>query len=300
MNESKNHSHLLRVFLCHSSGDKEAVRDLYRRLCAEGIEPWFDEENLLPGQDWNQKISKAVRTVDVVIVCLSQGSINKRGYVQKEIKYALDVADEQPEDTIFLIPLRLEPCVIPDRLSRWQCVNLFEEKGFDRLMKSLRQTMTARGLGDEELKKDKTRNFLSLNVESIEEKHVYSLLEILRTSREQVYWVRLDEEATIIEASDSFMELLGLSRENMIGAQIMDLVVPPEVERMQRRFAYKEENKKAIYYFTKIQHKQYGAVNVIAYAFPILNDGMYVGSIGILIPMEGTEPEHFLATVHHS
>src|SRR5690348_2171930 len=40
------------IFLCHSSGDKERVRNLYQRLSNDGIRCWFDEENLLPGQDW--------------------------------------------------------------------------------------------------------------------------------------------------------------------------------------------------------------------------------------------------------
>ena len=101
-------SRSLRVFLCHSSADKPAVRELYQRLCADGIDAWLDEENLLPGQDWQREIPRVVRQSDAVIVCLSKGSINQAGYVQKEIKFALDVVDEQPEDTIFLIPLKLE------------------------------------------------------------------------------------------------------------------------------------------------------------------------------------------------
>lgn len=128
----------LRVFLCHSSGDKPAVRDLYHRLQNDGIKPWLDEEDLLPGQDWQQEIPKAVRASDIVIVCLSRAAITKAGYVQKEIKYALDVADEQPESTIFIIPLRLEECDVPERLSRWQWVNLFEKTGYARLIRSLR------------------------------------------------------------------------------------------------------------------------------------------------------------------
>lgn len=90
----------LRIFLCHSSGDKQAVRQLYLRLRQEGFDPWLDEEKLLPGQRWQDEIQKAVRGSDVVLVCLSKSSLGKRGYVQKEIKYALDVADEQPEGTI--------------------------------------------------------------------------------------------------------------------------------------------------------------------------------------------------------
>lgn len=127
-----------RVFLCHASSDKPAVRDLYQRLRADGLQPWLDEEDLLPGQDWRLEIPNAVRVADVVIVCLSQASITKTGYVQEEIKLALDAADQQPEGTIFLIPLKLEECDIPTRLRRWQWVNFFEEKGYDKLMRALR------------------------------------------------------------------------------------------------------------------------------------------------------------------
>lgn len=133
---SKRH---LKIFLCHSSGDKPAVRSLYFRLrsAAVYIAPWLDKENLLPGQRWEDEISLAVRNSDIVLVCLSNTSIRKTGYVQKEIKDALDVADRQPERTIFLIPVKLEECQLPHRLSHLHYVNLFEREGFDKLMQSL-------------------------------------------------------------------------------------------------------------------------------------------------------------------
>ncbi|MCW5982424.1 MAG: TIR domain-containing protein [Bryobacteraceae bacterium] len=127
----------LRVFLCHTSGDKKEIRNLYLRLKADGVDPWLDEENLLPGQDWKCEIRNAVSTSDVVLVCLSSRSIHKPGYVQKEIMFALDTADEQPENTIFVIPLRIEECEVPDRLSRWQWVDLFAPSGYGRLIRAL-------------------------------------------------------------------------------------------------------------------------------------------------------------------
>ena len=129
----------VRVFLCHSSSDKAPVRALYRQLQQEGdIEPWLNEENLLPGQNWDYEIRKAVRESNVVLACLSSASVTRRGYVQTEIKLALDVADEQPEGTIYLIPTRLEPCNVPERLKRWQWVDLFEERGYEQLLRALR------------------------------------------------------------------------------------------------------------------------------------------------------------------
>ncbi len=132
----------LRVFLCHASQDKPVVRELYQRLLAEGwIDPWLDEEKLLPGQDWDMEIEKAVHSADVVVVCLSYDSINKEGYIQKEIKKALDIADEKPEETVFIIPLRIENCSVPKRLSKWQWVDYFPPAqkpiSFNQLLKSL-------------------------------------------------------------------------------------------------------------------------------------------------------------------
>lgn len=136
----------LKVFLCHSKDDKPKVRELYRRLVADGFEAWLDEEKLIPGHDWDLEIRKAVREADVVVVCLSNSSVTKAGYVQKEIRFALDVADEQPEGAIFLIPTKLEECQVPTRLNKWQWVNLFEEKGYEQLETSLKLSSNRLGI----------------------------------------------------------------------------------------------------------------------------------------------------------
>lgn len=93
-------------------------------------------------KDWQREIKKAVRRADIVLVCLSSSSINKTGYVQKEIREVLDVADLQPEDTIFVIPVKLEECVVPERLTKWQWVDFFKRNGYEQLMTALRVRAT--------------------------------------------------------------------------------------------------------------------------------------------------------------
>jgi DNA-binding Lrp family transcriptional regulator len=132
----------LRVFLCHASQDKPVVRELYQRLLAEGwIDPWLDEEKLLPGQDWDMEIEKAVEIADVVIVCLSSNSVTKEGYIQRELRFVLRIAEEKPEGTIFVIPLRLDNCLVPRRLRDWQYVDYFpdsmKDRSYKRIVKSL-------------------------------------------------------------------------------------------------------------------------------------------------------------------
>jgi hypothetical protein len=128
---------VLKIFLCHSSGDKPLVRMLRTMLLTEGFEPWLDEEDILPGQDWDLEIRRAIRQADLILVCLSQDSVTKSGYVQKEIRFALDVA-KQPEGAVFVIPARLEECEVPERMRRWQWVDLFDDDGYGKLARSLR------------------------------------------------------------------------------------------------------------------------------------------------------------------
>jgi hypothetical protein len=125
------------VFLCHSSGDKPAVRALYRRLRSDRYQPWLDEEDLLPGQHWETEIEQAVRRSHVVLICLSNTSVNRAGFVQKEIKFALDVLAQQPEGVIFVVPARLEFCDVPPSLRHLHYVDLFAAAGYEKLTRSL-------------------------------------------------------------------------------------------------------------------------------------------------------------------
>ncbi len=112
------------VFLCYSHGDRVAVRKLYYRLKDDGFMAWVDEEDMIPGEDWGIEVGRAVRNSNVVVVCLSASSITKEGDLQHEMKLALDVADEQPPGTIFLIPARLDNYPVPQRLAGLQTVDL--------------------------------------------------------------------------------------------------------------------------------------------------------------------------------
>jgi hypothetical protein len=70
------------------------------------------------------------------MLLLSSHSLVKRGFVQKEVRQALDLLDEVPDSQIFLIPLRLEYCTPEhDRLRALQWVDLLQmwEAGVDRL-----------------------------------------------------------------------------------------------------------------------------------------------------------------------
>jgi formylglycine-generating enzyme required for sulfatase activity len=144
----------LSVFLCHASQDKPVVRELYKKLIAEKwIDPWLDEENLLPGQDFDFEIDRAIHDADAIIICLSSLSVVKEGYVNKEIRRALDVADEKPEGAIYVIPLRLDECEPSfSRLKKLHWSDYFAPNAHEKLIKSLRLRANALGLETTESK----------------------------------------------------------------------------------------------------------------------------------------------------
>lgn len=134
-----------RIFLCHASEDKPQVREVYARLKALGFEPWLDEEEILPGQDWDFEIEKALEESDFVMVFLSKRSVEKIGYVQREFRRAMYRAEEMPEGFIHTIPVKLDDCTVPRRFSRHQWANLYEEGAFDRIVRALYYGLEQRG-----------------------------------------------------------------------------------------------------------------------------------------------------------
>lgn len=132
----------LRVFLCHSSQDKPAVRELYQKLNAEGwIDVWFDEKKLLPGQDWEYEIEKALDKSNAVIVSISHSSVSKEGFVQRELKFVIDIALDKPDGMIFILPVRLEDCSPPRKLRPYHYVDYFGEnkaESYNNLLNALK------------------------------------------------------------------------------------------------------------------------------------------------------------------
>jgi len=132
-------SQQLRIFLLYAHSDQEVVRRLYQRLGKDGASVWLDEKRILPGQDWEYEIRKAIHGSDMIIVCLSRQFIKQGGYRHQELKIALERAKSLPESEIFLVPARLEKCDMPKSLRRWQRVDLFEMNGYGKLLSALKK-----------------------------------------------------------------------------------------------------------------------------------------------------------------
>lgn len=125
----------LLVFISHASEDNPAAKRLTKRLKDDGFDPWLDLERLLPGQDWNLEIEKAMRESGAILLCFSEESVSKESYIQREYKRAMRIQEEKPEGTIFVIPVRLDECELPFYLREIQWVDY--PAGYDKLVTAL-------------------------------------------------------------------------------------------------------------------------------------------------------------------
>jgi hypothetical protein len=119
------------IFLCYAHEDFERVHHLYTLLKNCGLRPWLDKYDITAGDIWPVAIEKAIRSADFFIASFSNASVKKSGYVQREYRFALDTLLERPPGSIFVIPVRLEDCQLPDlravgiKLSDIQWIDLF-------------------------------------------------------------------------------------------------------------------------------------------------------------------------------
>lgn len=126
-----------RVFIAYVEEDLSFAKKLFRALEDSGFRPWLDKKRLMPGQNWPRAIETAIQTSDFFVACFSRRSISKRGSFHSELRYALFCAAKVPLDEIFLIPLRLDDCAVPNRISKQiQYLDLFPdwETGVSRLI----------------------------------------------------------------------------------------------------------------------------------------------------------------------
>ena len=63
------------AFLCHNSNDKPVVRRLAKNLKSRGVEVWFDEWDLVPGQPWQQALEDSIGEIGCAIILVGDAGI---------------------------------------------------------------------------------------------------------------------------------------------------------------------------------------------------------------------------------
>ena len=154
------------VFLSYAKEDVGRVKQIYADLKAAGHQPWMDTYDLKPGQDWKAALQLAISKCDAALICLSNNSVSKTGYIQVELREFFEQRKRRPEGSIFVIPARLEPCTVPASMADLHYADLFEAGGWDRVVASLSEVRQEKSVLAEQ---GETRGNFSIFTKVIEE-----------------------------------------------------------------------------------------------------------------------------------
>lgn len=125
------------VFISHAKEDMEVAEQLYDFLEENGYLPWLDKRKLNAGANWDYEIKKALKESTFIIILLSSISVNKRGYFQREFKYAIEYSETKLIDDIYIIPILLDKCTVPDQLLKFQWIEVNNTKFRENILASL-------------------------------------------------------------------------------------------------------------------------------------------------------------------
>ncbi len=135
------------VFISYASPDRERVMPYYDALRSKGFDVWIDVARLKPGQLWDFEIQSALNRAALIIVFVSNNSVSRRGYVQREIKIALDKSMEKLAVDIYLIPVLLDDdAFIPDEVKHIHAVRASAHDCIDKLEDAIRHQLRQLGV----------------------------------------------------------------------------------------------------------------------------------------------------------
>jgi hypothetical protein len=126
------------AFLSHSSRDKDFVRRLAADLTSRGITVWLDEQDILAGQSFVERISEGVYASDVFVFVSSEDSV-KSEWAKKELNLAF--SRQLSEANVFILPARIDDAEPPKILKDIHYADFRKsyDDGLNTLLKSITQ-----------------------------------------------------------------------------------------------------------------------------------------------------------------
>ena len=94
----------MKVFISHAPKDEFLAKRITNALMENDFDVWNADTEILPGDNWAEKLSAALEESDAMVALISPESMQS-GWVRREIEFALGKESYNQR----LIPVLLEP-----------------------------------------------------------------------------------------------------------------------------------------------------------------------------------------------
>lgn len=127
----------VKIFISHSSKDKEFARILRNSLHAENIDTWFDEDDILVGDDFIQSIEEGLEKSDFIAIVLTP-NFETGPWAQKEYRTAL--TEQINKGKTKILPIKVKESNLPAMLRSISHADFSKDydQGFKILLRSIR------------------------------------------------------------------------------------------------------------------------------------------------------------------
>lgn len=137
---------MTKVFISYKRKDIKTIKVLVGTLKERGLDIWWDQESIKPGTIWKNEIRKGIEEGAFFLACFSKSYDDASSEMNEELFLAIERLRKFPQNTSFLIPVKLDNCSIPHfdlfaskTLSDLQFVDLYKDwdEGIDKLLSVL-------------------------------------------------------------------------------------------------------------------------------------------------------------------
>jgi len=130
-----------RIFIIYTYKDRNKVCEIVHKLRDMGFNPWFDVDEITPGQIWEQAVMKGIIESAIALLFLSENLSIKDGMVSKEFEMAMSTMMSRDESFSPIIPIRLDDAPVPEQVSDIHWVDIREGNGYEQLKKGLNRVL---------------------------------------------------------------------------------------------------------------------------------------------------------------
>lgn len=131
----------MKVFISHAHTDELLVKKVTAVLEQAGLEVWDDTREIMPGDNWADKVAQALQESEAMVVLLTPDAL-RSSWVRWEIEYALGEQGYRKRLIPVLVgdPEELPQEDVPWILRHLQMITLAEhanEEGMQQIAKAL-------------------------------------------------------------------------------------------------------------------------------------------------------------------
>lgn len=144
------------AFISYVREDADRIKEIVSGLGAADVPVWTDKSKLSPGDDWKLMIRKAIQrnALAFVAVFSSNSQARDTSYQHEELVLAVEQFRQHPPGRVWLIPVRLDECELPDydlgagrTLDSLQRVDLFGDSAAEEKIRLVAAVLRILGEG---------------------------------------------------------------------------------------------------------------------------------------------------------